>query len=68
MQALDMNSVCTGVGCCMHVHVVTIFDVVKTLLRFVKFLIPIRVTVNYHWHFANMTPFCLSARRLNCSA
>ena len=45
MQALDMNSVCLGVVCFMHVYVVHIFDAVEILRRFVKFLAQIIMTV-----------------------
>ena len=45
MQALDMNSVCLGVVCFMHVYVVHLFDAVEILRRFVKFLAQIIMTV-----------------------
>ena len=45
MQALDINSVCLGVVCFMHVYLVHVFDVVENLRRFVKFLAQIIMTV-----------------------
>ena len=61
MSALDMNSVCRGMGCFMHVYTVHMFNVLSISPREIKFLIRIVVHVNCYWHFANTTLFCLCA-------